>query len=314
MGDAKGAAIGRVQVGAKEDTYVFVTSRWVRSVTNNDATPIQAYGLSVFALDFYSGNIKWETKIMHTGDAYNVNEPPPAPALMDIGNNGTYDYVVFGDMQGRLWVLNTVDGKSLTGDSPASMSPLSIAGHGEKEPIGVPVAINGTKIVFGTGARDSLANQDTTPYHIKAVNIGSKGKVEDLWTYELKGNQVSGIYTYNEKVWSPPVIDSEGALVYVATAIGYTDVGIPVSSANSTGYLYVLKLSDGTLKKDSSNNDMKISLGGASVGTIAVENEHVTIQLFNGKTVQVGSTDPSSFAGSAGATPNPVNILWWRVL
>jgi len=299
MGDAKGVAIGRVQVGTTLDTYVFLTSRWVSQVdVSATATPHNVWGLSVFALDFYSGDIRWETKIAYTGDAEGVNEPPATPALLDYGNNGTYDYVVLGDMQGRLWVLKSIDGKTIN----STGAPAYTVGNGANEPIGAPVAIYNNTIVFGTGGRDSLQNESTTPYHLYAIEINSKGEVTDLWTppYALNAG---------EKIWSSPVIDSTGA-VYVGTAKGYTDVGRPDMMSASSGRLLVLELSTGTLKKDSSNNDMVIDLGGAVIGDIAIESNHVTLQLFDGTTIQIGGGDFTSTVSQE----NPIKVLWWSKL
>lgn len=302
MGDAKGVAIGRVQVGTTLDTYVFLTSRWVRQVdVSTTATPHNIWGLTVYALDFYSGDIRWETKIAYTGDAEGVNEPPATPALLDYGNNGTYDYVVLGDMQGRLWVLKSIDGKTIN----SSGDPAYTVGNGAKEPIGASVAIYNNSIVFGTGGRDSLQDESTTQYHLYAIEINSKGEVTNLWTPPYASNA-------GEKIWSSPVIDDSGA-VYVGTAKGYTDVGRPDMMAASSGRLLVLELSTGKLKKDSSNNDMKVDLGGAVVGDIAIENNHVTIQLFDGTSVQIGAASDASFDSTATQT-NPVKVLWWRKL
>ena len=112
MGNSRGVAIGRVQVGTTLDTYVFLTSKLgpARSISALSPLLKNVWGLSVFALDFYTGDIVWETKLMYTGDATGVNETPAIPVLLDVGDNGTSDYVVFGDMQGRLWVLRATDG------------------------------------------------------------------------------------------------------------------------------------------------------------------------------------------------------------
>lgn len=301
MGNSKGVSIGRVQVGTTLDTYVFLTSRWVRKVNiGTVAAPHDVSGFSVFALDFFSGDIKWETKILYSGDAEGVDHDIATPGLLDYGNNGTYDYVVFGDMQGRLWVLKTIDGKSLTGDLPAFT-----VGLGAKEPIGVPVAIYNNTILFGTGGRDSLQDESTTKYHVYAIEINSSGEVKSLWTPPLE-------LLAGEKVWSSPVIDSAGN-VYVGTAKGYTDVGRPDQVVSSSGRLLVLELATGKLRKDGAGNDMAIDVGGAVIGDIAVENNHVTVQSFNGSSIQVGAEAESSF-DSVSSQRNPVRVLWWRKL
>lgn len=306
MGDAKGVAIGRVQVGTTLDTFVFVTSRWVRQVDTRAASGDPAHnvwGMNVYALDFATGNIRWVTKIAYTGDAEGVNESPAAASLIDMGDNGTYDYLAVGDMQGRLWVLKTVDGT--TYDSKDA--PAFDVGKGAKEPIGVPVSVSGTFLVFGTGGRDSLADEDTTKYHVYALEILNDATINVLWNppYELKAG---------EKIWSSPLIDQAGT-VYVGTATGYTDVGQPdLSAATSSGRLLMLDLKTGTLKKDALGVTIApLELDGAVIGQMTLENNHLTIQQFNGKAVQIGSSDEASFTSTV-VPENPVKVLWWRKL
>ena len=304
MGNAQSTAIGRVQVGTTLDTYVFLTSQWIRQVNiGTTTTPQNVWGLSVFALDFFDGSLKWETKILYDGNAEGVNETPPVPALMDYGNNGTYNYVIFGDMEGRLWVLNALTGTSLISGG----QPAFVVGNGANEPIGVPVALSGHDIVFGTGGRDSLTGESTAVYHLFAISIDSTGKVTDLWNPPYSLNP-------GEKVWSSPVIDASG-YVYVGTASGFTDVGAPNTVvSSSTGRFVVLSLSTGNLATDSSGHAITpISLSSAVLGNIAVENNHVTLQLFNGQVNQIGSNASTSFTSNI-VPQNPVRTLWWRKL
>ncbi|MBI5141516.1 MAG: hypothetical protein HZA20_04885 [Nitrospirae bacterium] len=127
MGNTKGAAIGRVQIGNTLSTYVFVTSSWAKKkdkaspaydcVTNPENRDTCVYGVSITALDFVTGDVVWQTELPYTAkvdhSAANVNQTPAMPSLMDADGNGTDDYAVFGDMQGRLWAIRTSDGKSL---------------------------------------------------------------------------------------------------------------------------------------------------------------------------------------------------------
>ncbi|MBI5047319.1 MAG: hypothetical protein HZB54_00005 [Deltaproteobacteria bacterium] len=265
-------------------------------------TPRNVWGMSAYALDFYSGDIRWETKIAYNGDAEGVNEPPATPALMDYGHNGTYDYVVFGDRQGRLWVLKTIDGKTIIPTSNPYYPAAYVVGNGASEPIGASVAIYDNYIIFGTGGRDSLQNESATPYHVYAIEINNAGEVTLIsgWPYTLQNG---------EKVWSSPVVDDSGT-IYLGTAMGYTDIGRPDLMAASTGRLLVIVLTTGQLKKDSAGNDMAADVGGAVIGDIAIESGHVTMQLFDGTTIQIGS---GVFA-AAGSAANPVKVLWWRKL
>ncbi len=304
MGNAQSTSIGQVQVGTTLNTYVFLTSQWIRQVNiGTTSSPQPVWGLSVFALNFFNGNLEWETKILYDGNAEGVNDTPPLPALMDYGNNGTDNYVIFGDLEGRLWILNALTGKSVVSGG----GPAFTVGAGANEPIGVPVAIYDHDIVFGTGGRDSLYDESTYTYHLFAVSIDNLGNITDLWNPAFALNP-------GEKVWSTPVIDANG-YVYVGTASGFTDVGAPNTVVStSTGRFLVLSLATGQLAKTSSGATINpISLSSAVLGNIAVENNHVTLQLFNGQVIQVGSSSSTSFTSNITPT-NPVKTLWWRKL
>ena len=82
---------------------------------------------------------------------------------------------------------------------------------------------------------------------------------------------------------------------------------------SSTGRLLVINLATGQIQKDGAGNDMIVDLGGAVIGDIAVENNHITIQTFNGKSIQIGASAESSF-DTISAQRNPVRVLWWRKL
>ncbi len=63
MGNSRGAAVGRVQVGTKLNTFIFLTSKWVNRVNTGSADlPHDVWGLSAYALDFRTGDLVWETK------------------------------------------------------------------------------------------------------------------------------------------------------------------------------------------------------------------------------------------------------------
>jgi hypothetical protein len=293
MGHAKGTAIGRVQVGVDLNTYVFLTSKWVNPVNTGSK---DVWGLSAFALDFLTGDIRWSTKILYTGDAEGVNETPAIPVLMDIDHNGTDDYVIFGDMQGRLWALRTNDGLNITYDNPVfTVSDGGGNPVGAAEPIGASVAVYREAVVFGTGGRDSLPNEDTYHYHIYAIGITPSGGAP-VWQQPITLGA-------GEKVWSPPLIDSNG-MIFIGTASGYSDVGRPDLVKNaSSGRLLKINLSTGAIEN-------QLTLSGAVVGGIDIENRHAYLLTFGGEVIQIGNEDFSSSAASV----NPFRVLWWRKL
>lgn len=308
MGNSKGAAVGRVQVGTKLNTYAFLTSKWINQVnTGTVALPHNVWGMSVYALDVRTGAVVWVTKLLYTGDAEGVNETPAIPVLMDIDDTGTQDYVAFGDMQGRLWILRTSDGKSLTGDAPAYVvKNSSDIPMGAKEPIGASVSVYRNYIVFGTGARDSITDESTTKFRVFALQVSPTG-VKPLWTDPLSGKEAPIVLNANEKVWSPPLMDSSGN-IYIATGKGYSDVGRPdLVRTGSTGRFILAERPSqatvGTIKTD-------ITLPGAAVGGIDIENKHAYVITFDGTVVQIGGNDfTSSTTGG-----NPIKILWWKKL
>jgi len=308
MGNSKGTSMGRVQVGTKLSTYIFLTSKWIRQVnTGSVASPHNVWGMSVYALDFRTGDVVWETKILYTGDAEGVNEAPAIPVLMDVDDTGTQDYVTFGDMQGRLWVLRTTDGSSLTGDTPAWVvkDPDTDLPVGASEPIGASVSVYRNNIVFGTGGRDSLTNESTRHFRVYGVRVSPTG-VKSLWTDPVTGNVAPIVLNANEKVWAAPLMDSQGN-VYIATGTGYSGLARPdLVRTGSTGRLVI---ADRTSQNPSATMT-SITFPGAVLGGIDIVNKHLYVLTFDGKEIQIGGTDftPSSTGG------NPVKILWWKKL
>ncbi len=306
MGNSRGAAIGRVQVGTKLRTYVFVTSRWINQVNAGTvSSPHNVWGMSVYALDFRTGDPVWATKILSTGDAEGINETPAIPVLMDVDDTGTQDYVVFGDMQGRLWILRTSDGKALTDDAPAYVVKDSSSGLpvGAKEPIGASASVLRNYIVFGTGGRDSLSDESNTHFRVYALQLTPVG-VKSLWTDPVSGRDTAMVLNADEKVWSAPLMDSQGN-VYIATGQGYSGVGRPdLVRTGSTGRFILADRTTGAFKA------APVTLPGAVVGGIDIENKHAYVLTFDGKAVQIGGEDfiPSRAEG------NPIKILWWKKL
>ncbi|MCL4476287.1 MAG: hypothetical protein M1508_08700 [Nitrospirae bacterium] len=304
MGNSKGTAVGRVQVGTKLNTYIFLTSKWINQVnTGTAALPHNVWGLSATALDFRTGDIVWETKILYTGDSEGINETPAIPALMDVDDTGTQDYLAFGDMQGRLWILRTSDGKSLTGDTPAYVVKDSNGMPvGAKEPIGSSVSVFRNYIVFGTGARDSLTDESNTKFRVYALQVTPSGVVS-IWKDNVSGKDTPIELNAGEKVWSPPLMDS-GGHIYIATGKGYSDVGRPdLVRTGSTGRFILADRATGAIQ------GTPITLPGAVVGGIDIENKHAYVITFDGAVVQIGGND---FTPSGSG--NPIKILWWKKL
>jgi len=207
-------------------------------------------------------------------------------------------------MQGRLWILRTSDGKSLTGDSPAYV--VKDAGDnpmGAREPIGASASVYRSYIVFGTGARDSLTDENSTKYHVYALQVTPSGVVS-LWKDGVSGKDAPIILNAGEKVWSAPLMEPSGN-IYIATGQGYSDVGRPdLVRSSSKGRFILASRAGGTI------TGSPVTLGGAVVGGIDIENRHAYVITYDGTVVQIGGDD---FTASV-VQGNPIKILWWKKL
>ena len=158
-------------------------------------------------------------------------------------------------------------------------------------------------VVFGTGARDSLTEENSTRYHVYALQITPSGVVS-LWKNAVSGKDAPIILNAGEKVWSAPLMDSTGNIC-IATGQGYSDVGRPDLVRNSSkGRFMIADRESGTI------TGSPITLGGAVVGGIDIENRHAYVITYDGTVVQIGGDDfsPSAVQG------NPIKILWWKKL
>jgi len=311
MGNSKGAAIGTVQMGAEIKNMIFITSSWIDKKNPDDYsqncktnTSGCVYGISAFAIDVETGDIIWEKKLPYTGDAVNTNETPAIPALMDADNNGTHDYVVFGDFQGRLWALRTLDGENLTGNDPVFVvTDSSGQPVGSGEPIGAPVSTYRDYVAFGTGGADYALNNRR--YHIYVIKIG------------VFGSSIISIFetAEGEKVWTKPILTSD-MNVFIATAQDYYSLKQDVSSLNSQGRILVMNLKTNITSfiEDTTGNQW---LQGGVVGGLDVDRKHVYAILlkpidtggYKKDILQIGGED---FKPTTNII-NPYKKLWWKI-
>ncbi|MBI5141515.1 MAG: hypothetical protein HZA20_04880 [Nitrospirae bacterium] len=175
------------------------------------------------------------------------------------------------------------------------------------EPIGAEVAVFEKSIVFGTGGRDSLEDQDTRNYHIFGLRIDGS-KVEPLWKDESGGAKVISLEK-GEKVWGAPSIDTDEYQmhnVYVGTSVGYISAASPdeMRKADVTGRIHVLKLLSGA------DVVKPLVVEGGIVGGIDFDSQHAYTVTLDGKVIQLGGDDFSSTEQER----NPIRILWWKKL
>jgi len=367
MGQSKGTAIGSVFVGDKLKTLVFLTSNWIEKkkpsnwnydCTANPTDPACVAGVSAYAIELVckdnsgndcSGNVVWETRLPYTGDAVNITDVPAIPALMDIDDNGTVDYVVFGDMQGRLWALNAVTGKSIAGqDNSGLEKPVfevpdvtcdangCTAGttpQGAQEPIGAAVSTSSNLVVFGTGGTDFASN--TKKYHVFGVRILTSpvnGKYAIIYEAVDPGTNNPRQFIYEtdpgEKIWSKPVIFSKSRVMVVSAKDFYSrKKKTDVSQLQSTGRIGLLNLktAESTVLQGSGGTEWA---EGGFVGGIDADSNHAyVISLRSGSKggaatggnapfegiYEIGSTTAASFAPNPNRD-NPFDVLWWRKL
>lgn len=312
MGNSKGVAIGTVQVGTELKEVVFLTSSWINKKNPSDSGQDCSvnpggcvYGISAFAIDISNGYVIWEKKMPYSGDAANINETPAIPSLMDIDNNGTFDYVVFGDFQGRIWALRTKDGENITGNEPVyTVKDSNGNSLGSAEPVGAPVSVYRDYVAFGTGGADYALNSRS--YHLFVIKIGITGATEISVFTTSEG----------EKIWSKPVITRD-LNIFVASARDYYALKSDVSTLNSSGRIGVLNLKSGTthIIEDQSGNQW---IQGGVVGGIDVDRKHAYAVLLKpvdqaGKKVDIIQIGADDFTATANTT-NPFKVLWWKKL
>jgi hypothetical protein len=290
------------------------------------------FGLGVYAIDLLNGHVIWDTKLPYTGDAMNIADTAAIPALMDIDDNGTVDYVVFGDVQGRLWALNAVNGESIMGEDVNTHDPLPVfevpTGYscnvdtgmctitdwtpaGPTEPIGASVSVKGNTVVFGTGASDSDFASPDKNYHVFVLRIltsPNNGKYYELVTvYQTE---------VGEKIWAKPLITAD-MNVFLASAKNYytREQNPDVSQLQSEGRIGVINLGTGNVDIIQGPGGEEWLEGGV-VGGFDAEAKHayvITLKSSAANTEGVYQIGGEDFTLTP-TTDNPYNILWWRKL
>lgn len=276
-GRSRGAALGWSGVFDNLVPQVFLTfGTATRIDAAGGADPGSgSHGVLACALDLSDGRLLWRFAAPYTGAAADLVEPPSIPSLLTTVS-GASDGVVFGDLAGRLWVLDPERG------TPRGGGPLWQTPGGADEPIGAGLAVRNRLVLFGTGGVDFVAEDQ--PCAVYAVEILGDG-ARLLWTQPL----ASG-----EKLWGPPTVDRFGR-VYAGVGRGREGVG---------GRLLVIA-ADGTLSAS-------VDLDGTPLGGLTVVPGAVITVSQLGQVEQFGSLQqepPGASADSGGR----VRVLSWRV-
>jgi hypothetical protein len=112
MGNGSKVAIGRVKTRAGQTEYrAYITTalKDKQACQDTDGTPLTdgslCGGIQIYSFDLLSGAQRWRFQRVYKSG---MNDIPGSLSLVDVDQNGDDDYVVFGDMEGNLWLLPAV--------------------------------------------------------------------------------------------------------------------------------------------------------------------------------------------------------------
>lgn len=276
LGRSRGVALRFSGELANPAPRVFLTAG-TQGRVNPEGTPDPlsgSYGALACALDLTDGRLLWRFASQYQGAAAGLADPPSIPSLM-MATDGGIDGVVFGDLAGRLWLLDPESGLPRGGGS------LWQTPGGADEPIGAGLAVRNRLVLFGTGGVDYAADDRT--YAVYAIEILTGG-ARLLWTQPLAPG---------EKLWGAPVLDR----------FGRTYFGVGTDEEGSGGRLLVVA-ADGTLSGNA-------ALAGNPQGGLAVVPGAVIAVSSSGQVDQLGELRQGALPGTA--DPGRVRVLSWRV-
>jgi Tfp pilus tip-associated adhesin PilY1 len=275
-GRSRGAALGWSGAMASPTPRVYLTCGTATPINaDGHADPVSGrHGVMACALDLSDGRLLWRFAAPYPEAAAALVEPPSLPSLLSTVS-GEVDGVVFGDLAGRLWVLDPVHGR------PRGAGPLWQTPGGVDEPIGAGLAVHHRQVLFGTGGVD-FAPADRT-YAVYALEILAD-TARLLWRQPLAPG---------EKLWGPPSVDRFGQ-VYVGVGSGDEEAG---------GRLLVIA-ADGALATS-------IVLAGTPPGGLTVTAGVIVTVSRTGQVEQFGSLQEEPPVSSADS--GRVRVLSWRV-
>lgn len=283
-GRTRGAALAGIDAVPSTQAAFLTTSLAEPADLSGMPDPLTGrYGIRTCALDPKSGLLLWEWQAPYPPSAAGVNAVPAVPALLDSDGDTLADAVVFGDLAGRLWLLDAATGQ-LLGGGPA----YQVEGGGA-QPIGAGVTVHGRLVVFGTGG--AVHADPEGSYALYAIEVLPSG-VRLRWTYPLAPG---------EQVWSAPVIDGSGR-IYFAASEDYLP-NDPVAGGNATGRLVILDRDGRELASTPTDS--------AVAGRVQVEPGTALVVTLSGQVYQFGSVrtevDPNDPSLSA------LQLFSWRV-
>lgn len=282
-GLSRGAVIGNIP--RSPVASIFLTTGFAEKTDlTGRADPVNGrFGVQAFALDLLSGSLLWQWQSPYGDQLADINTTPSQPALLDVDGDGSTDYLVFGDMAGRLWAITAVSGVALGG------GPVYTVANGPAEPIGAGVATHGRIAVFGTGGAPHADDQAT--YAIYAVEILPTGG-QLLWSHALEPG---------EQVWDTPVLDRFGR-IYFAASTDYRPAD-PAAASASGGRL--IHLDQAGQELTSTDTDSAVA------GQVRVASGLAVAVSLAGQIYQFGSLRPT--AAPENQPAGPLRLFSWRL-
>lgn len=208
FGRSRGAALEGWNPWSSLAPRVFLTAGTAGRVNREGvaAADTGSYGALACALDLADGRLLWRFVAPYTGTAGECAAPPSMPSLITANGDSGVDGVVFGDLAGRLWLLDPDSG------APRSGGALWQTPGGADEPIGGGVAVRNRLVLFGTGGVDNADGQRS--YAVYAVEILA-ASARLLWAHPLEPG---------EKLWGAPTFDRFGR-AYLGVGLDQTGEG-----------------------------------------------------------------------------------------
>ena len=276
-----GNEVGRTRGVTIDSCGSVIASKECIYLTTDSVAGDGPAAIHALALTLDSGQLLWQFTAPYPINGAVAEATPAVPALMDLSGDQRSDTLVFGDLVGRLWALDLVDGRAY-GDAPVYVAPGDAA-----EPIGAGVAIHDRLAIFGTGGVEG-ANANV-PYALYAVEI-LPGGGRLRWSYPLLPG---------ERVWETPQLDAAGNVVF-ATARDYHSL---VFSGETTTHGRLVGLNEAGEEKVSRN------LNAATVGRVVTAPGVVVAVSLTGEVTQLGAA--SRLLGPVGGQGS-VKVLSWR--
>lgn len=253
--------VARIRVGGK--------SRWVVVFGSgyNNRNTINV-GRTIYMVDAISGQQlgQWtlsEIPWFATGNPSSIyNTVPGGASVVDVDNDGYVDRIYVGDLEGRIWKLDTSKDVSVGSDGQLATSgnwPLCVlfdagalglgAGAGRRwAPIistpAVAVLSPGTaNVYFGTGGDDRAPSTESYGFYAvrdddAAGTCRSAPKIDSsLDAGSLEWSLTAPAVNVGQRFWADPVIVSNRA-VYFSSIAGHIEAVSPCLSGSQPSFLY----------------------------------------------------------------------------